>query len=333
MRPPIAVIDIENLKYNAREIKKLCGKSLFCGVVKSNAYGHGIVECSRAIYDIVDCFAVSTLNEAIKLRYAGIDKEVLMLLPPSKDEIGVLIRHGIIITVDNVKRLNEVNEVAVAIGKTALIAIAVNTGMNRLGIDGLSDLNAMLYTCVKNVKSLKITDIFSHFADNYDLSFTQKQYERFLPFVKRIKLYFDVKAHISASGGLLLGGYNLDMVRAGIMLYGYLPFASDKIKLKKVMTVKAQIINNRFLYKGERLLYGKYNLKNNCLINIINYGYTDCGKRKYMQGSVNNLCMDVSASVNGGRVLLDADELAKENGTISYDVLTNATSRCELIYK
>ena len=333
MRPPIAIIDTENLRYNALEIKKLCLKSKFCAVVKSNAYGHGIAECSRAVYDIVDCFAVSLLNEAITLRYAGIDKDILMLLPPSKDEISALIRHGITITVDNPKRLNNVKEAASAINKTAKVAIAVNTGMNRLGIDSLQELNEMSDVCQKNVKSLKITDIFSHFANNYDLEFTQKQYENFLPFADKIKRDFDVKAHISASGGLLIGGYNLDMVRVGIMLYGYLPFASEKIKLKKVMTIKAQTIDTRFLREGDHLLYGDYIVKNNSKINIVNYGYTDCGKRKFMQGSVNNLCMDLSASENGGRVLSDADKIANENDTISYEVLTNATSRCELIYK
>lgn len=333
MRPPIAIIDTNNLKYNALEIKKLCLKSKLCAVVKSNAYGHGIAECSRAVYDVVDCFAVSLLSEAITLRYAGIDKDILMLLPPSKDEISALIRHEITLTVDNLKRLNEVINVAVDINKTAKIAIAVNTGMNRLGIDSLQELNAMLSVCIKNVKSLKITDIFSHFANNYDLDFTQKQYENFLPFVGKVKRDFDVKAHISASGGLLVGGYNLDMVRVGIMLYGYLPFASEKIKLKKVMTIKAQTIGTRFLREGDHLLYGDYIAKNDRKINIVNYGYTDCGKRKFMQGSVNNLCMDLSASANGGRVLIDAEKIASENDTISYEVLTNATTRCEMIYK
>ena len=333
MRPPIAIIDTNNLKYNALEIKKLCLKSKLCAVVKSNAYGHGIAECSRAVYDVVDCFAVSLLSEAITLRYAGIDKDILMLLPPSKDEISALIRHGITLTVDNLKRLNEVINVAVDINKTAKIAIAVNTGMNRLGIDSLQELNSMLSVCLKNVKSLKITDIFSHFANNYDLDFIQKQYENFLPFVGKVKRDFDVKAHISASGGLLVGGYNLDMVRVGIMLYGYLPFASEKIKLKKVMTIKAQTIGTRFLREGDHLLYGDYIAKNDRKINIVNYGYTDCGKRKFMQGSVNNLCMDLSASANGGRVLIDAEKIASENDTISYEVLTNATTRCEMIYK
>ncbi len=333
MRPPIAIIDTENLKHNALEIKKLCNKSKFCAVVKSNAYGHGIAECSRAIYDIVDCFAVSLLSEAMTLRYAGIDKDILMLLPPSKDEISALIRHEITITVDSVKRLNEVIKVAVAINKIAKVAIAVNTGMNRLGIDSVQELDEILSIYHKNVKSLKITDIFSHFANNYDLNFTQKQCENFMPFVDKIKRDFDVKAHISASGGLLIGGYNLDMVRVGIMLYGYLPFASEKIKLKKVMTIKAQTLDTRFLHKGDHLLYGNYILKNDRKVNLVNYGYTDCGKRKFMQGSVNNLCMDLSASINGGRVLFDADKIANKNGTISYEVLTNATSRCELVYK
>ena len=141
--------------------------------------------------------------------------------------------------------------------------------------------------------------------------------------------------HISASGGFL-SGVQADMVRIGILLYGYKPFKSSLIEVKPIMKVYAPVLKTRHLNANDVALYGDLKSEKDRDISLVRYGYADGLDRKNTQEIFNNRCMDVSA-VNGlfsgfYPILEDADMLAKQYGTISYEILTKVALRAQKIY-
>ncbi len=336
MLRPTAIIDLECIRHNVKEIKKFIKDDVkFIAVVKSNAYGHGICEVSNAIKNDVDAFAVSWLDEGISLRYSGITKPIIMLLPPSKEEILRAIRHGITLTIDGKDRLCSILKICKRYCLQADINVAVNVGMNRIGIDTKKDLDDVLEILSVTEKYLKLQGIFSHFSNVYDLKTTEIQFEKFINFCKDVKKNFpNTIFHVASSGATLLNKkFQLDAVRIGLMLYGYSPFKDFKIKLKKAMTVNAETVVRRTLNKGENLLYGDFSLNKKTDVKIRAYGYADGLYRKGFYGSLNNTCMDLCATETNGTILSDAEEIANKNQTITYEILCNVSKRCKFIYK
>lgn len=334
----VAEISLKNLQNNANNVKKLLNsKTKFYAVVKSNAYGHGIVEVSNALYNIVDAFCVSLIDEAVKLRVAGIDKDILMLTPTFLETVNELVRYNITISVSSLKELKLIDKTAKNLNAKAKIQLKINTGMNRLGFnDNKSILKAL--NLVKNSKNLTLTGAFSHFGNVCNKAYTKSQFQKFLNLTKDIKKdYPKIDYHISSSGGVIASKkYHLNACRVGLLLYGYKPFDTDKISLKPVMKVYAKTVAVRKDVKGKNLMYGD-NLSPCDTVTIIRLGYADGFLRKGLTNSVNNLCMDLSA-VKGAKkglipVMINADDLAKKWNTIPYEVLVNATYRAKFIYR
>ena len=129
-----AVVDLELIKFNAKEIrKKLTEKTKFYAVVKADAYGHGANVVSSALYPIVDGFIVALVEEGMSLRWSGIDKEILVLIPPMLCDIENCLRNGLTMTVDSVKLLKEIVKTSNKLDVSPKIHIKYNVGMNRLG--------------------------------------------------------------------------------------------------------------------------------------------------------------------------------------------------------
>ena len=101
-----AYVNLSALKNNARQIKsKLKKQTKFCAVVKADGYGHGGAKVAQAIYPYADCFAVALVEEGVSLRYAGIDKDILLLIPPFFSDLELAVRHNFLIAVDSAKQL------------------------------------------------------------------------------------------------------------------------------------------------------------------------------------------------------------------------------------
>ncbi len=332
-----AFIDLNNLRHNALAIKSMLNKDVkFCAVVKADGYGHGAGECANAIYDIVDYFAVAIVEEGVSLRYAGIQKDILVLVPPFKNDIERAILYDLTLSVSDIKLLKRIAQIAKKLNSQVKVHVKYNTGMNRLGVDSLDELNKILEFIDKS-NEIILDGFYSHLAKPEDKKQLKLAITKFLLALKSVKRYNNkVLAHISASGGLLKG-YQFDMVRVGIMLYGYTPFKSDCIKLKKVMRVYAPVVTRRRIKKGELCLYGNKQSNRDVGITIIRCGYADGFFREQTKGQYNNRCMDLTAvdKVVKGKyfcVMRDADVLAKRHRTISYEILVSATNRAERIY-
>lgn len=329
-----AIINLNAIKENALKIKQKLGNTKLCAVVKADAYGHGACMVANALYSIVDCFAVALPEEGRKLRLSGIDKEILVLLPVHKSQLPFCIENRFILTVNGIKSLLEIGESARRQNRRVKVHIKVNTGMNRLGVE-VEDLPRLLdfaskYSCIF------IEGVYSHLGNPQNDLYLKRATDKFLLANSIVKGYNNkATAHLSASGGFLRGE-TFDMVRIGILLYGYKPFPFD-FDVSPAMRVYAPVVQKRGLGLGDNLLYGDYLLQSDKTVSLIRYGYADGMPRQAVEGQLNNRCMDLSA-LEGDflkeyyPVMTDAQEVAKKYRTISYEVLTKCALRAHKIY-
>lgn len=328
-----AIINLSAIRQNALKVKSNLNKAKLCAVVKADAYGHGAEMVASSLYKIADCFAVALVEEGVRLKQSGIDKPILVFTPPTVKDAFLGVRYNLTLTCQEVGDLIKINRACVELNKQCSIHIKYNTGMNRLGVDGLDELKRMIEFCDKN-KRVMLDGFYSHYCAPQDYDLLIEQTDKFLLANNLIKGYNkNITSHISASGGFLQGQM-FDMVRIGILLYGYTPFHTD-FKVKPAMRVFAPVVKDRVVGKGENLLYGQRLTEKDCKISIIRYGYADGLDRLQNETTLNNRCMDVSA-VNCVKrqypILLDADVTAIQNQTISYEVLVKCAMRSEKIY-
>ncbi len=333
-----AYINLNTLKQNVKNIKAKLDKNVkFCAVVKADGYGHGASEIASAIYTDCDCFAVAIVEEGIRLRQSGIDKDILVLNTPMPCDLSDAVLYDLTLSIDSIDMLNKIQRECKKQSKRIKLHVKFNTGMNRLGVDSLEELE-VLAKKISNSKYLVLDGLFSHLACPQNKKQTKTAQNKFLLANNLIKGYNNnAICHLSASGGLLKN-VKSDMVRIGILMYGYKPFASNFVSVKPIMKVYAPLIKKRSLQKGDGCLYGKARLDCSKTLWLVRYGYADGLPRQIAKGQFNNRCMDVTALENakitkkGVLIMGDADLVAKKYNTISYEVLTKCAKRAQKIY-
>ena len=328
-----AIISLGAIKQNALKVKSKLSSAKLCAVVKADAYGHGAEMVASSLYKIADCFAVALVEEGVSLRLCGIDKQILVFTPPSYKDALLGVRYGLTFTCQSIEDLIKIDSACKKLDKRSLVHIKYNTGMNRLGVDGLDNLKKIIDFC-DGKENVFIDGFYSHYCAPQDNNLLIKQTDNFLLANNIVKGYNkNIISHISASGGFLQGQF-FDMVRIGILLYGYTPFSSS-FNVTPAMKLFTPVIKNRLVAKGENLLYGQVTVEKDCGVSIVRYGYADGLERKKNVTTLNNRCMDVSAvkrSKKSYPVMLNADEVAEQNQTISYEVLVKCAMRSEKIY-
>ncbi len=333
-----AVIDLGKLYENAKAVRSLLKGAKFNAVVKADAYGHGAEIVANTLYSLVDSYSVAIPEEGIKLRLSGIDKDILCFTPLDYLDAPRAISLNLISTVTNVEQIKMLSEVAKNQGRKAKVHIKYNSGMNRQGVDNIEQLKEIVQL-IKRETFIELDGIYSHFAFPSNKKSLKSALNKFLLANNFVKGYNNkATGHISASGGLLQG-VTLDMVRVGIMLYGYTPFSTEKINVQPVMKVYSPIICKRELIKGDTALYSDKKVGENVNVSLIRYGYADGLERREVFGQFNNRCMDVTAVTEekplteyGYPVMENADITAKKYKTISYEILTKSAIRAEKIY-
>ena len=332
-----AVIDLRKIINNAKKIKRLLpAKTKFCAVVKADAYGHGAAEVASALYGIADCFAVATVEEGVILRLSGIDKEILVLTKAFKDDVKAAIVYRLTLTAESLRDLKMYSFAANRLNTKVSVHLKYDTGMHRQGFSDVKELSAAFEFC-KRKKCVFADGLYTHYAAPEDAKSVQAATDKFLIAINLAKGYNkNIVCHASASGGFLCGKF-FDMVRIGILLYGYAPFKNDKIRVTPAMKVIAPVVRRREIRKGEDVLYGEKTAQQDLALTLVRYGYADGLFRKEIKGQFNNRCMDVTAIIdakdkNFVTVMDDADRLAREYGTISYEILVKCALRAEKIY-
>ena len=278
-----AKVNLDAISRNFDALKAHIGNKVkTMAVVKADAYGHGSVEVAKLLSDKADFFAVATLSEGVELRNEGISNPILILGYTSPLEYGRLLRYGIIPTLYNTDEARNLNEVARKFGKRALIHIAVDTGMSRIGFkDDESGIAAVEE--ISQLESLEIEGIFSHYAtaDCKDKSFVAEQTRRFDSFVSILEekgINIPLR-HMCNSAGAIDLDKHYGMVRLGIALYGLYP--SDevdrtRVKLTPAMEVFSHVIHVKEIEAGTGVGYGQiYTAAEKRKIATVAIGYAD----------------------------------------------------------
>lgn len=368
IRPVWAEINLDNLAHNIREVRKHTDKdALVTAVVKANGYGHGSVEISRTFLDNgADRLAVALLTEAIELRKGNITEPILILgyTPPTQYE--KLLEYNIIQTIYNYEDAKILSNKAVELGKKATIHIKIDSGMGRIGFlpteDSIKDI-----INISKLPNIYVEGIFTHLAkaDEIDKSHAMEQFEKYMKVVNNLEkhgLSIPLK-HVSNSAGIIdIPKFNLNMVRAGIMIYGFYPSeeVEKNMKLKPAMTLKAKISHLKVVPKGTGISYGQiFVTEKESKIATIPIGYAD-GFTRMLTGKaevtvrgkrakiVGKICMDqcmidvtnIDDVKLGDEVVIfgygldcpSADELASKLGTINYEIVCMVGRRVPRVY-
>ena len=280
-----AVVSLDAIAHNFAEMKKnIAEGTQIVAVIKADGYGHGAEAIARLIedYDYIWGFAVATPEEALQLRTFGVKKPILILGIVFEEYYTEMIAKEIRLTVCTYEMAQELSEEAKRQGRNVHIHIGLDTGMSRIGLQ-VTEESADLVAKIAQLPGIEIEGIFTHFAqaDEYDKTPTKKQIALFQKMIRMLEER-NVKIpihHCSNSAGIVeIPEANMDMVRAGITLYGMWPSeeVAHNISLHPVMSLKSHIAFVKTLEKGRKISYGGiYETPSEKRIATIPVGYAD----------------------------------------------------------
>ena len=277
-RDPWIELNLDHLAWNLKKLSDIM-KVPVMGVIKNNAYGHGLFEVAKSLEDNgIHSLMVGKLHEAVLLREKNISVPILNFGPLSKQDTEVLVNFDISQSVFD-EEVFSLNEYALKAGKQVKVHIHVDTGLGRMGI---SYRQALPYIeKVSRLKGILIAGISSTFTE--DNEFDKEQLRRFLEMCRRAsqkRIHLGLR-HLASSDGILdFPASYLDLVRPGTCLYGYYPNAKsqkeDRLSLKPVLQLKSRVVTVRNLLSGDSLSYHrKYIAKKQEKVAIVSVGYSD----------------------------------------------------------
>jgi len=377
-----AEVDLKAIAHNVCELRRITNSnSRLMAVVKANGYGHGSVEVARCALDnSAEMLGVARIHEAILLRNEGIDAPILVLGHTPTFCYEDILNYDIIQTLFSRQAAESLSSFAVSHKKKVKVHVKIDTGMGRLGIlvgrsgeyenwNGRQDYAMKEVESIIRLPGLEPEGIFTHFsmADNLDKSFSRRQFEIFMEFINSLKgkgIEFGVKHAANSAGIIDMPETHLDMVRAGIAMYGLYP--SEEVKKEEAslipaMTVKSMIVHLKDVPAGFKVSYGAtYETKKPTTIATVPVGYADgynrllssrgymlvCGEKMPIVGRI---CMDLTmldvgntgGVKQGDEVVIlgkqkdseiKADEIASLLGTINYEVVSSLTERVKRVY-
>ncbi len=289
LRRTWAQIDLDALAHNYEALRRRIGPGVkFLGVVKADAYGHGAVEVSRVLQEKgADYLAVSSIDEAMELRHAGITMPILILGHTPKEQVGKLMENRITQAVTCEAKALEYSAEAVRLGGTLTVHIKVDSGMSRLGYlcDGPhfeTGVAGILHACT--LPGLAAQGIFTHFAvsdepGEGDRAYTREQLALFRRVIAAVEARWGRRftLHHCANTGAVARYPEtyMDMVRPGLLLYGCGDFAAE-LGLKPVMTLKTTVSTIKTYAPGTDISYGRmFTTDRVTRMGVLPYGYAD----------------------------------------------------------
>ena len=355
MKKTILEIDLKALEHNFNVISsKLKPNTKFMAVVKANGYGSDSVEIAKKLVSLnIDYFAVAFASEGVALRKSGIKTPILVLLP-QVESLEEIIKYKLEPSLYSFYFLeNFIDYIKYKNIKEFRCHFKINTGLNRVGFSE-SEINNALEK-IKNVEKIKLVSLYSHLAaseDSNEKAFTYEQISLFKKMTSHITSILSYRPilHMSNTSGILnFPECEFDMVRAGIGLYGYNNHLNKElVPVHTLKSIISQIIQAK---KGDSIGYNRSHIcQENTKIGIIPLGHADGISRSFGNGGyvlinnkkakiLGNVCMDVFMvdleniyANEGDEVIIfnnlyNAEEFAENVGTISYEILTNLSSR------
>lgn len=281
-----ADINLSAVLHNLEEMHKNTNKDTqIVAVIKTDAYGHGALPIAKAIEDVPYLwgYAVATVDEAIALIEDGRKKPILILGVTFREQFEIIVDEDIRPCVCDFKNAKKLSDIAVAKGKICHIHIKIDTGMSRIGFQVNTDTADTIYK-ISQLPNVEIEGIFTHFAnaDTADKTSTFEQMRLFAKMCSMLEekgLSIPIK-HCSNSAGIVdIPEANMNMVRAGIILYGLWPseeVSREKIDLQPVMSLKSHVSYLKELEAGRAISYGgTYVTPEKQLIATVPVGYGD----------------------------------------------------------
>lgn len=367
-----AEVKVSAICYNYKKLKSLVPEGCkVMAVVKADAYGHG---AARVAYFLsrFDCdyLAVACLDEAAQLREAGIDLPILILGHTPAEYIGRVVDLNCTQALGCPEVAKAWNRQLNREGKTLKVHLKLETGMGRLGFNVKNgDISAP--ASVLAMPAFEAEGVFTHFAAADDPSqeeYTLKQYELFISAVEKLENTSGKKFALKhcANSAIIMNHPEmcLDMVRAGLSLYGVLPVEpKEDVTLGRAMEFKARVLQVMDLEPGDTVSYGRtFTADKKMQVAVISMGYAD-GLPRSMSGNVDfligdvrypqigTICMDTCmVDVTGakikpediavlfgheprnGRSLITVEEVAQRAGTIPYEILCGLSARVPRLY-
>ena len=361
----LAIIDLDAIAYNMTNIKSKVGKETgIIGIIKADASGHGSVEISRVILENgADWLAVAVVDEGINLRKNGIAAPILLLGYTPELRLEDVVNNGFIQTVYTYETAKKLSDVAVRLGKTAVIHIKIDTGMGRIGYR-VNEASADEIVKISELPNIEVNGMFTHFstADEKDKNYTLNQYNKFVQmdaFLRERGLEIPIKHAANSAAIMDFDNMMFNMVRPGIILYGAYPSEEvdkDNLSIKPAMSVKTHVSYVKEVNEGDYISYGrKYQAVGKRIIATIPVGYADGFIRAYSNGGkvlikgeyapiVGRICMDQfmvdvtdikDVQVNDEVVLIGkqdnkeitVDFIASILDTINYEVFCTLSKR------
>ncbi|MCD2400913.1 alanine racemase [Borreliella bissettiae] len=276
------IINLNNLEHNLNLIKNKIGNKEIVATLKGDAYGHGLINIFKFLKSKkINYFGLSNIEDAKTLKKIDKNIKILIYIKVDKKEIKNLIKLELVPFVADFEYLFLI-EKECALQKNKLkVHLKIDIGMNRYGIKIDSALEIATY--IQNSKFLELEGVCSHLPSTEDFKTTQKQIEQFLFFLEKLKQKnINPKfVHISNSGHII--DYKLssqfNMIRPGLILYGYCPSSKNKkpaLNFKPVLSLFSKVIFIKNVKKGEKISYsGTFQAKEDIKIGIIPIGYFD----------------------------------------------------------
>jgi len=369
LRPTFLLVDLDILAHNIRELRRLASpRAELMTVIKADAYGNGLVEAAPVcLANGAGALGVATFDEAMALRYAGIDAPLLVIGYTAPYQAAEMVRHGVAAAVFSLDVAEAYSAAAKAHDKPAKVHIKVDTGMSRIGV-WPDDTGLDVAERIARLPGLEIQGVFSHFAsaDEDDKSFALEQFERFIGFadaLERRGLSLG-RRHIANSAALLdLPETHLDMVRPGVLISGVWPSADVERRgdLRETLTLVTHAAYIKSIAAGRVVSYGcTYRATGPERLATLPLGYHDGYKRglsnraevliRGLRAPIRGrVCMDqtiidvsgVPGAAPGDPVIalgrwgdehISPDELGGHLGTIGYEVITTIGKRVPRLY-
>lgn len=356
-RPTKISIDLAALKHNLQQVRRMAPKSAVLAMVKSNAYGHGLVRIAQAIPE-ADAFGVACSEEGLLLRQADIKNPIVLMEGLFSDtELTTAVSQNFTLVVHHAEQIKIFEKNARA--QPLSVWLKINTGMNRLGFapEAVKQAYERLMNCSSVKKPIGLMTHFAE-ADALDQNSTLQQIEIFNKSTRNLK---GPKSLANSAGIIAWPHTHADWVRPGIMLYGASPMANQQGSqhdLRPVMTLSSELIAIHQVAKESRIGYGgTWTCVEDMPIGIVGIGYGDGYPRHIKNGApvlvngrscplVGRVAMDMLAvdlrsdpgAKVGDSVVLWGDGLpveivAEQSETIGYELLTRITQRVHVVVK
>ncbi len=359
------VIRTDLLRENMRRIREIVpAETKIMAVVKADGYGHGSAETARAAVEGgAEYLAVASVEEGIFLRHSGISVPILVLGAVTESDVRDGVENGLIQTVCSPEMVHLCECAAAAAKKKTEVHLKIDTGMGRIGVRNTEEVKSVTDE-INRSPHVQLTGVFTHFSDADGgpdgMEYTDKQLSVFREMTELLP--DGIIRHCANSAAIHRKPDSMmDMVRAGISLYGYPPVPENNPGLQICMRWTAKISFIKEIPAGEYISYGRtYRTDRTKRIATVTCGYADgyprCageqaevlihGKRAKILGRI---CMDqmmaditdipeartedeVVLMGSDGEDRITAEDIAKWAGTISYEILLSAGSRVERIF-